>query len=322
MSGRSKDVAHILRTENDFLVTAHVNPDGDAIGSMATVGFALQRLGKRFTLYNESGMPADLDWLALPAPIRTELPDCPACWTIMLDCGDLHRGGEALMGWVDRSRLINIDHHLGNPDFGSVNWVDTSMSSTAEMAARIASDLGLPLEGALGEAVYLGLVTDSGNFTYDNTNARVLELAASIVRLGLKPGEFNAKLGNRQSLERIRLWSRILSRTQLLDNGKVALVTITRKDLEETGTSIQDTDGIINAVRRIKGVAVAASLREDGPELAKFSLRSTGPVNVQQVAASFGGGGHRNAAGGSIAAPMAQAERQLVGALKAFVETL
>ncbi len=322
MSTRSKDIARILRTEDDFLVTAHVNPDGDAIGAMAAVGFALKRLGKRFTLYNESGLPRDLEWLSLPANIGTRIPDCPACWTITLDCGDLHRGGEALMAWVDRSKLINIDHHLGNPDFGSVNWVDTSMSSTTEMAARIASDLGFPLDGALGEAVYLGLVTDTGNFTYDNTTARVLELAASIVRLGLKPGEFNAKLHNQQSLARILLWSRILSRTQLLDNGKVALVTITRRDLEETGTSIQDTDGIINAVRRIKGVTVAASLREDGPEMIKFSLRSSGPVNVQQVAASFGGGGHRNAAGGSIAAPMPQAERELVSALEALVETL
>lgn len=322
MSIPSKDIARILRTEDDFLVAAHVNPDGDAIGAMAAVGFVLQRLGKRFTLYNQSGLPHDFEWLSLPAPIATSIPDCPACWTITLDCGDLHRAGDALMTWVDCTRLINIDHHLGNPGFGSVNWVDTSMASTSQMAAQIARELGFPLEGALGEAVYLGLTTDTGSFSYDNTTARVLELAAEIVRLGLKPGQFNAKLQNQQPLERIQLWSRVLSRTQLLDGGKIALVTITRQDLDATGTGMQDTDGIINTVRRIKGVAVAASLREDGPKEIKFSLRSSGNVNVQPMAASFGGGGHKNAAGGTIFASMSEAENSLVQALRAFAETL
>jgi len=322
MSTQSKAIARILREQDEFLVTAHVGPDGDAIGSMAALGFMLQRLGKRFTLYNASGLPRDLQWLRLPAPIQDHLPQCPSCWTIMLDCGDLQRGGQALADWVDKARLINIDHHLGNPDFGSVNWVDTSKSSTGEMVSELAKELGFPLEGALGEAVYLSLVTDTGHFSYDNTTPRTLELAAEIMRLGLKPGDFNSKLQNQQTLERILLWSRILSRIRLLDQGKVALVTITRRDLDETGTDVLDTDGIINAVRRIKGVAVAASLREDGPEISKFSLRSTGEINVQSLATSFGGGGHRNAAGGTIAAPMAEAERILTQALRAFAETL
>ena len=312
-------IARVLRTEDDFLITSHLNPDGDALGSMAALGFVLARMGKRFVLYNASGLPVDFDWLTLPAPVTDTLPTRNGQWTVTLDCGDLGRAGRQLAQHAEPQRLINIDHHLGNPEFGAINWVDTAMSSTGEMIARLAAELGFVPDGALGEAVYLALVTDTGYFSYDNTTPATMALAAEIMRLGLKPGPFNANVQNQYTLERVKLTSEVLSKARLTNNGSVGLISISAEDMRTTNTTPADTDGLINTIRRVKGVKVSISLREDAPGQIKFSLRSSGDVNVQPVAAHFGGGGHKNASGGMISAPLDVAERKMLKAVDELV---
>lgn len=317
------DIVAVLRRETAFLVVSHASPDGDAVGAMAAMGFLLRRLGKVYRLYNASGMPEDFDFLSMPGPVTTEVPldeDLSRAWVISLDCGDLHRVGPALAAKVDRSRLINIDHHLGNPGFGAVNWVDPTKCSTGEMIAALAAAFGMAPEGEFGAAVYLSLVTDTGNFSYDNTTPECMSLAAQIIRLGLRPGIFNALVQNSLTERRLRLMGRVLNGLKLADHGHIGLIRISQEDFAATGTNSLDADGLINTVRRLRGVLVAASLRQDGPAEVKFSLRSSGEVNVQQVAASFGGGGHKNAAGGTILASLDEAEAKLMAALEPLVE--
>jgi phosphoesterase RecJ-like protein len=228
--------------------------------------------------------------------------------------------GADLLGAIDLGRTAAIDHHLENPHFAAVNWVETDRSSVGEMIGELARDLSVPLEGPLAEAIYVAMATDTGNFSYSNTSARVMEMAAEIIRNGLDPGRINALLTNQWSPSRIRLWSRVLGSMEMCFQDRVGVIRILRSDLAATGTDAEDTDGIINTVRSIRGLKVAASLREDGDGRVKFSLRSHGDTNVQAVAAGFGGGGHRNAAGGIIPGSMDEAVPALLAALARMPE--
>ncbi len=319
MSTTPAEIAAILTREDHFLVAAHYNPDGDAIGSTAALGFVLSLLGKHVQLYNATGMPAQFSWMALPAPLLTEIPPKETfSWIITLDSGDADRLGDDLKAVLPEKKSINIDHHLGNPEYGDMNWVDTTASSTGEMISRLADAVGLALRGPLAEAIYTAMVTDTGGFRFSNTRAETLELAARMVRAGVDPGLVNAKIDNQWTMERIALWAEVMSGVAMYYNGAVGVIRLPLDLFERTGATKADCDGLINNIMRIRGVYIAISLREDD-EFIKFSLRSFGDVNVRDVAASFGGGGHKNASGGQIASDMDTAQAQLLEAVKSLV---
>lgn len=312
MTALTDRIPEILQTEDEFLIVSHYNPDGDAIGSMAAMGWILSSLGKRFRLYNVSGLPARFSWLSLPGPVETELPGDKPGWTIVLDCGDPNRVGQELARRLGKARVINIDHHKGNPLFGQLNWVDTQISSTGEMVAQIAQHLGVPLSGDMGEAIYLALVSDTGWFSYGNTSSQTMELAADIIRQGLRPDVFTPKLNYNWSPNKIRLMGRAMAGARFYLQGKIGVVSASSEDFALTGATGDDTEGLVDMVRNVASVIVAVSFREEESRKIKFSLRSTGEVDVRQVAARFGGGGHINASGGVIHASIESAEHQMV----------
>lgn len=313
-------VSDIIREGDDFLVAAHFNPDGDAIGSTCAMGHILARLGKRFALYNPSGLPETYDFVPLPAPIMTTLPDTLPAWTIVLDCGAAERMGQDLLARTAETTVVNIDHHLGNGDYGSVNWVAVDQPAVGTMVALLAKDLGLTLDGPLAECVYLAVSTDTGFFTYGSTTPESLELAAEMLRAGLDLASLNMRINKQWTEARLRLWTEVMGSVTLFADKQVAVGTITRAMFERTGTGSQDTENLINTIRRLKSVRVAVVLREEAPDTYKFSLRSYGDDNVQAIAALFGGGGHRNAAGGSIHAPLDEARGQLVRTITRSLE--
>ncbi|MBU1229335.1 MAG: bifunctional oligoribonuclease/PAP phosphatase NrnA [Proteobacteria bacterium] len=308
-------IADLIRRTDRFLVSSHANPDGDAIGSTVALGHILAAQGKDFALYNPSGLPKQYDWLQLPGPIHTTLAGAEANWLFVLDCGTQQRVGEELYRVMGSRPIANVDHHLGNPMFGQFNWVDVSYPAVTAMIADLADELGIPLTGPLAEAIYLGLVTDTGYFTYDNTTPSVMELAARLIRLGLNPGRVNAKIRNQWGLSRFRLWGESFATTELFFGGQLAVAHVTLGMLERTGSTAADCEEIVSFLRRLRDTRAAAILREEPDGSYKFSLRSTGPDNVQAVAALFGGGGHRNAAGGTIAADLETARTRLIEAL-------
>ena len=305
-------ISEILRDRDDFLVASHFNPDGDAIGSTCAVGHILKGLGKRFSLYNTSGLPSRYDFTPLPAPIETTLPATLPEWTIVLDCGAPERMGEELLARKDETQIINIDHHLGNPDFGRENWVAVDQPAVGSMVALLAKELDISLTGPLAECLYLAVATDTGFFSYGSTTPESLELAAGMLRDGLDIARMNMVITKQWSEERMRLWTEVMDSVELYLDKQVAIGSITREMFERTGTTSEDTENIINFIRRLKPVRVAAILREEGPGTYKFSLRSYGDDNVQAVAAKFGGGGHKNASGGTVQAPLDEAKMMLV----------
>jgi phosphoesterase RecJ-like protein len=315
MENPRKRISDIIRENDAFLVTSHANPDGDAIGSICAMGHILAALGKQFTLYNPSGLPERYAFADQPAPIETELRSELPAWTIVMDCGAGPRMGDDLMGRLDETSVINIDHHLGNDEFGEVNWVDPSQPAVGTMVAALAAELNVPVTGPLAENIYLAVSTDTGFFTYGNTTPESLELTAQMLRDGLDIARLNMLITKQWSEERMRLWTETMGNVELHLDGLVATTTVTREMFARTGTTSEDTENIINFVRRLKAVRVAAILREEGTDLYKFSLRSYGDDNVQAIAARFGGGGHRNAAGGTIAAPLQEARDMLITAI-------
>lgn len=312
MANPIQQISDLLRTEDDFLVAAHYSPDGDAIGSTCAMGHILNHLGKRFTLYNPSGIPQRYNFVHSPAQITSELPESMPKWTIILDCGAKDRIGDALLARIDETRIIDIDHHLGNGDYGEFNWVDVRQPAVGTMMAELATALDVPLTGDLAECIYLAVATDTGFFTYGSTTPESLELAAQMLRHGLDMARMNKLITKQWSEERMRLWTEVMGSVELYNDKQVAVGVITNEMFERTGTTSEDTENIINFIRRLKSVRVAAILREEGPDTYKFSLRSYGDDNVQEIAARFGGGGHKNASGGSIEAPLKDATMMLV----------
>lgn len=315
--GHAQRMAGALRSADSVLVAAHVNPDGDAVGSVAAAGHVLKALGKAFFLCLTPGVPADLSFLELPAAAHATLaqaPFAPRC-ALLLDCGEPHRLGDELAARLPGLPSLNIDHHVGAGMGTLATWVEPQAAATAQLVAYVAVAAGLALQGPLAEALALGLVTDTGGFAHGNTSGDVLRLAAHLRDQGCDIPRLRAQLDNCWSEGRLRLWGRLQGRAELLRGGEVAFCAVTREDFAATGTGKEDMEGFAEFLRRLRGVRMTAVLREDGPGLCKFSLRSSGPVDVRAMAAELGGGGHRNAAGGSVAAGLAEARHSLLAAI-------
>lgn len=303
------EVLEALQTHDRILIAAHANPDGDAVGASAALGWALRMLGRETLLYNETGFPDYLGWMRLPCPLLRDLSALPGKpgLIVALDSGDAGRLGEELQTLLKEVPVVNIDHHQGNPGYGSAaNWVDPAMSATGEMVGHLAEALGLSLEGALAEAVYVALASDTGSFSYGNTRASTLRMAARLLEGGLDIAAVRAKLDNNWSENKLRLWGRLMSEARILDNGKLGVSIVSRALLRECGASREDAEGFVEQLRKIRGVRVALLLREEereGSIMTKVSLRSSGADDVRKVAAQFGGGGHKNAAGATVDLP-------------------
>ncbi|MDR0339892.1 MAG: DHH family phosphoesterase, partial [Desulfovibrio sp.] len=313
-------VEDALASARRVLVATHITPDGDAVGSAAALARIAQHLGCEARLLLPGGMPPAFSWLSLsaaPASRVSELDGFTPDLLAFVDCGDASRAGPELDAFVGQKRLpdtgwehtrtLNIDHHLSNPLFADINWVEADSAATGELVGRLAEHLGISLAGSLGEALYLALVTDTGNFTYSNTGPACLGMAARIVASGLDVAAFTDKSENTWRLERMHLWGRLFAEVTLHAHGAVARCAVPRSYLAERGLDNQDLEGLASWLRRIRGVRVSLFLREEGPALCKISLRSMGDFDVRAVAALYGGGGHASAAGANVELPLAEA---------------
>lgn len=317
--------ASAVRQLDRVIVAAHVNLDGDALGSMSAAGWMLRALGRDFALYSETGLPRTLDFLPLPGPLYTRLGDLPFApgGALLLDCDEPGRLGASLAPLVGHLPSVNIDHHLGGAGMGTLtSWITPEAAATAELMAYVALALGLELEGALATGVALGLITDTGGFRHGNTDTDVFELCARLARGGCCLADLRDRLDSGWSMGRVRLWSRLLERVRMEAGGRVAFCAVTERDMRECNASREELEGIVDWFRRIETVLAAALLREESPGLCKFSLRSRGMVDVRAAAVALGGGGHRNAAGGTLRLGLEEARRVLLTTLTATLDAM
>ncbi len=323
-------IAEAIHQGNRFLLTAHVNPDGDAVGSLVAFMHLLKNLDKKPELVIPSpGAPGKFSWLDFGSQKERSLPEtfsCPHSFKevdafFVLDCGNRDRVQKELQPCFDSNRVLNIDHHPDNSHFGDLNWVEAGRSSVGEMIALLAGDLDIPLSGALAEGVYLAMASDTGFFSYSNTGPETLRITAQIIENGFDLDRLNRHLQRQSSLNKIHLHGLAMSRAGLYSRGRIGVIRADKAMFAQTRTTPEDFEDLINPIQGIQSVLVAVSLREE-EEGVKFSLRSWGEVDVKSIAARFNGGGHINAAGGNIRAPLDQAEEQLVKAVNERIEEM
>jgi phosphoesterase RecJ-like protein len=302
---KTQPIADQLIKSEKILLTSHIHPDGDAIGALLGLGLALEGISKDVFLYNESPIPAVYQFLPSINRIKREPGDIAEydC-AVILDCSNLERVGEAAAGVSRIPVLINIDHHVTNSRFGSIRLIEPQASSTAEVVYRIITDMGIPINTGIAYAIYTGIMADTGSFRFSNTTSRSFEIAHELVNCGADPYKVAHHVYETLSLNRIKLLNMLFDSIELSENGKLTVMTLTQKMLEATGTRIDDINGLIQYAKRIENVRLAVVIFERGNGRDKgrgnrfhVSLRSDGSVDAAAIASSFGGGGHRNAAG-------------------------
>lgn len=318
--GGARRMSQAVGGADRFAVCAHTRPDGDAAGSLAAAAHILKSLGKRFFLYSASGLPHTLNFFPMPAKLcrgLAEAPFEPRC-LLALDCSEASRLDPEMAGlWQGGIECINIDHHLGSPGLGNSGcWIEPSAAATAQLMAYVALSAGIALEGNLAESVALGLVTDTGGFCHGNTSADVFTLCALLERGGCSIAELRESLSRGMSLDSFHLWGRLMERVRLEDNGLVAFCLARLSDFTGCGCGREDLEGFVERMRGIASAQVAALLCEERAGACKFSLRSHGDVDVRSMAASLGGGGHFNAAGGTLEMLPGDAEKKLLAAIR------
>jgi phosphoesterase RecJ-like protein len=306
----SKRVAgRAIASVNNFVLATHVRPDGDALGSTFGLAHILKMMGKEVLCYLEQPVAEMYNFLTPHVPVETDFSRVSAfvdqcgddIMGIALDCGDLGRLGE---NGEELSRIhpfLVIDHHQGNKGFGDLHWVEPHRSSTGEMVYDLAEELGVAeqLSKEAAKCLYTALVTDTGSFRYDSTTGHTFAVAGKLIDQGVTPASVCQKLFDNASFGSLQLTQTVLASLQTYLDNQVAVIRMTRKMLEETGTSYEDAESLINFPRSVKEVRVAVFLKEGEPgtDQISISLRAKGDCDVAKVAAQFSGGGHRNAAG-------------------------
>ena len=284
----------IKKAENIMLI-AHINPDGDALGSELSLYPILKKIGKKVTVFNATKpLPEYLDFLPNFDKVTDKLPK-KIDLTISFDCGSFDR-----LGLEEKpSFLINIDHHISNTNYGDINLIEPDHASTSQVVYDILKANGVEIDKDSALCIYTALVTDTGSFQYESVNDKVFECAADLVRCGVKPDYVSKMLFQRDRLSRLRLLAKAYETIEMCCEGKAAFVEVTKEMMEITGAIKEDTDTIVNSVRALAPVEVACMLREDDEGI-KISLRSKNYADVSKIAQKYGGGGHIRAAGATI----------------------
>jgi bifunctional oligoribonuclease and PAP phosphatase NrnA len=292
-----------LRNREKFLLTAHEGPDGDALGSLLGMHHLLTQLGKDSVMFmtaKEFPLPIEYRFLPLEEVFHEPPADMADRTAIFLDCGNIDRMPVDFLN-DGAHEIINIDHHHDNTQFGDLNLVDVGASCTAEIVYELALRLGARITPEMASALYVGLITDTGKFMYDNTNARTHRIAADLIEAGVAVDDTYRRLYEHVPIEKIRLVARALEGIQRHCDGRLVLAYITAEDYEATGAGEEMTEGIIDHLRSVEGAQIAALIRDLGDRgraARKVSLRSSsGEVDVSAIARMTGGGGHKRAAG-------------------------
>ena len=314
-------IIEALRSHQTFCVVGHVRPDGDCIGSQLALAMALQHEGKQVLCWNEDAAPAKLKFLdpdgLFQRPRHGEGFDC----VIATDCASFERLGKAGECVLQRQVLINIDHHESNTRYGDINWVSPREPSTGELIYRLLKIARWPVTPAMADNLFTAVSTDTGSFQYASTRPGTFHTGAELVTRGANLAKICDEVYQSYSLSRVRLLKHVYNKFRLTLNDRIAWFWLKKADFSRTGAVSNDSEGLIDHIRAIEPVVVACVFEELGPELTRISLRSkSDQINVNEIAAQFGGGGHPAAAGARIAGPPLSVQRKVIAALKKAIQ--
>jgi len=295
-----EDIIPLLKKKARFLVTSHINPEGDSTGSVFAIADILERLGSDVEIVCQDNIPNDLLFLnkkwKLSKDIQSELN---YDWVIAVDVPSLERVGDVIQ-YIKGDNIIVIDHHISCKKFGKYNIVDEKASSCGEMLFRLLEELELEITEEFAKYVYIAIVTDSGSFMYSNTGAYTHYVAGALIDAGLNVAEINSKLFNEQPLMKLKFVARFLENSKFVNNNRLAYSVLRQEDFISLSAKKNYTDGFVNMLLSVKGVEVAFFLTETEDSKVKVSFRSKGNIDVNTLANLSGGGGHKKAAGATF----------------------
>jgi len=316
-----------IKNSEKIMLFTHVRPDGDALGSLFGLSAILHEMGKDVVCCVEKEIPPVYAFLPQSSPLiigSEELQNTvfnPDDYLgISLDAGDLPRLGEFADIYLQLTRTFAIDHHKSHEPFGDGRWVEAGVSSTGELVFELAGELGAHINLAAATNLYVAIVTDTGGFRYECTGPRTHAVAGELIACGVRPEVVGMLLYDNWSVERLQLLRLVLSTLDVSGCGQIASVYVDQDMLNESGGTMEDTDGFVDYLRSIGTVKVAIFIKDNGNGVISISLRAKGECDVAVIAQKFGGGGHRNAAGFRLSElTVKEARIQVVEALENFL---
>ncbi len=298
-----REVLSAIHSGDRFLIVTHEHPDGDALGSLIAMQALLTALGKDSVMViapDDFPLPREYRFLSLDGLATAPPADLPLRTVMFLDCGNLDRN--PLGALHEAATLVNIDHHHDNTRFGTINYVVEDASCTAEIVWDLLREAGVELTAEIADALYVGLITDTGRFSYENTTTRAHTMAGELIAAGVDVGGMYRRIYEEIPLAKLNLLCRALGSLALYADDRLAVAVLTAADFAETGAEDSQSEGVIDHLRALTGVKVAMLVREvsaaGGGGQRKVSLRATdNDIDVSVIARMHGGGGHRRAAG-------------------------
>ncbi len=310
----------LIEEAQRILVVTHIRPDGDALGSLLGFGLTLEAAGKEVQMVSGDGVPATFRFLPGSDKIRTQAEDLPLGFDliVVVDAAEISRVGTVLDGFPQPQ--LNIDHHITNTQFAQVNVVESDAVACAEVITLLMPDMGLPISQPAAEALLTGMLTDTIGFRTNNMSARSLRVAASLMELGANLPEIYKRALLQRSYQAVRFWGSGLSNLQR--EGRMVWATLTMEDRKLSGYSGRDDADLTNVLSSISGADIALIFVEQSDDTVKVSWRAPGGQDVSGVAQSFGGGGHRAAAGATVPGSLAGVQAAVLKATRELSQSL
>ena len=312
-----QDAASAIHASQTIVLACHVNPDGDALGSMLGLALALLPLGKIVTCLSEDGVPAILTFLPGAERVQQTTDEPSFDLALVVDSGDLPRVGNTIQPIIGRARrVVDIDHHVTAGAFGDIRVLDARAASTAEIVYALLLTLQVLITPEIATCLFTGIITDTGSFRFQNVTPNTLQVAAALLEAGAPPAFISEHVFENRTFAATQLLGHALASLQKTSDSRIVWAHITAADFSEAGATDQDTEGIVSYVRGVQGAEVGILFREMVGGGVRVSLRARDTVNVAEIASQFGGGGHRMASGCTVNLPLAEAEAAVLAAVQ------
>ncbi len=310
-----KAVIDTIRKYDKFLITAHVNPEADALGSQLAFYELIKALGKKPICVDNDKVPPHYKFLPGIDNIKQTLKKGENFQVaVVLDCPTISRTGKVKNLLKKAKIIVNIDHHISNGKFGDVNWVNSSASSVGEMIYALYKKIDIEISRKIALYIYIAILTDTGSFNYSNTSSVTHEIVSDLLGYGLQPQDISSFIYENKKISDIKLLGKVISTLKTDKNNRIAYMVCTKDMLKKTGSAASATENFINLAKSIESVDIAIFIKEDLKKSNKFnvSLRSKGDIDVNKLASFFGGGGHRNAAGCVICGMLVEVKHKIL----------
>ena len=307
----------VLRRQR-FLLTSHLKPDGDSIGSQMAMAYALRALGKDVRVVNcDPALPA---LQTFPGVSEIEIADHVEGdydAVIVMECSDLARTG---VSGLERYFIVNVDHHPGNAMYGAVNWFDAGAAACGEMVFDVIRSLGVPLTREIATHIYVAILTDTGSFHHSGISPRTFDICRQTLEAGIDPVAIARSVFDTNNIGRLRLFGAVLGSVEIDASGRLAAICLNRAMARASGGTYDDIEGLINVPLTVKEIQVVVFFKEWEPNEYRVSLRSKGSIDVGGVAKQFGGGGHKNASGCTVLGSLPDVRQQVMPLVEAAIE--